>query len=366
MPAAGWLQLYNVRLQLRIRRAGFSGIRRSKLLPSKGTPLLELEESPEQLSAAHGKSTRVSVVVPSYNHASFVKQTLRSIIRQTFTPAELLVIDDGSTDGSPKIIETVLHNCPFPCELVARKNRGLSATLNEGFQRTRGDYFAYLGSDDLWLPDFLRARVSLLESRPNAVLAYGHAYFIDGENHIVDCTADWAHYADGDVREMLLHTTAPMSPTVLYRRDALWQQCWNEESKLEDYDLYLRLSAAGPFAFDERVLSAWRRHSSNVSWDQTLMLEEQLRAQRLGALRFGLSDNEIEKLQRATKFSRAEDFLRVGQKGKALGLLMHNWRGVRSPRETAKILLRLLIPNSFMRGRERVRQRRARERYGTL
>jgi glycosyltransferase involved in cell wall biosynthesis len=249
---------------------------------------------------------------------------------------------------------------------VTRDNRGLCATLNEGFERTSGDYFAYLGSDDLWLPEFLSARVNLLESRPDAILAYGHAYFVDEQNRIVDCTTDWAHYADGDVREMLLQTTAPMSPTVLYRRDALVQQRWDEESKLEDYDLYLRLSAAGPFAFDPQVLSAWRRHSSNVSWDQTLMLEEQLQAQRLGALRFGLTDDEIEKLQRATKFSRAEDFLRVGQKGKALSLLMHNWRGVRSPRETARILLRLLIPNSFMRGRERVRQRRARERYGTL
>ncbi len=328
--------------------------------------MLELEESPELSSAAYSESTRVSVVVPSYNHASFVERTLRSIFRQTFAPAELLVIDDGSTDGSPKIIEPVLHDCPFPCELVARENRGLSATLNQGFARARGEYFAYLGSDDLWLPDFLRARVRLLESRPDAVLAYGHAYFIDEQNRIVDCTADWAHYADGDVREMLLQTIAPMSPTVLYRRDALEQQRWNEESKLEDYDLYLRLSAAGPFAFDPQVLSAWRRHGSNVSWDQALMLKEQLQAQRLGALRFGLTDDEIEKLQRATKFSRAEDFLRVGQKGKALRLLMHNWRGVRSPRETARILLRLLMPNSFIRGRERVRQRRTRERYGTL
>jgi len=327
---------------------------------------VEREKSPEQLSAAHHEGTRVSVVVPSYNHAPFVELTLRSIFRQTFAPAELLVIDDGSTDSSPKIIEPVLHDCPFPCELVARNNRGLSATLNEGFGRTRGKYFAYLGSDDLWLPDFLNARVRTLESRTDAVLAYGHAYFVDEENRIVDSTADWASYADGNVREMLLQTTAPMSPTVLYRRDALEQQRWNEESKLEDYDLYLRLSTEGPFAFDPQVLSAWRRHSSNVSWDQALMLEEQLQAQRKAALRFGLTDRQLEDLQRATRFSRAEDFLRVGQKSRALRLLVRNWRGANSPRATARMFLRLLIPNSFMRGRARVHQRRAHERYGTL
>lgn len=313
-----------------------------------------------------GEARAVAVVVPSYNHARFVEATLRSIIQQSLPPAELLVIDDGSSDESPRVIERVLADCPFPCELIARTNRGLCATLNEGFERTRGDYFAYLGSDDLWLPGFLKARVDLLESRRAAVLAYGHAYFVDDENRVIDSTADWANYADGDAREMLLQTTAPMSPTVLYRRTALAHERWNEDSKLEDYDLYLRLSAAGEFAFDPQLLSAWRRHDENVSWDQTLMLEEQLRAQRAAALRFGFSDKQIEELQLATRFNRAADFLRVGEKGQALSLLKQNWRGATSSGATAKLLLRLLIPNSFMRGRARVRQRRAHERFGSF
>jgi alpha-1,3-rhamnosyltransferase len=308
----------------------------------------------------------VSVVVPSYNHVRFVEATLRSIIKQTLWPAELIVIDDGSSDGSPRMIERVLNDCPFRCELLARDNRGLCATLNEGLRRSRGEFFAYLGSDDLWLPDFLSARVELMESRPNAALAYGHAYFIDEQSRIVDCTADWATYADGDARAMLLQTTAPMSPTVLYRRYVLERHRWDEESELEDYDLYLRLSVEGEFAFDPRILSAWRRHSSNVSWDQTLMLEEQLRAQREAALRFGFTDKQVENLQTTTKFRRAEDFLRVGQKSQALSLMVHNLRGANSPRTTARMLLRLLIPNAFMRGRARFRQRKAFERYGKL
>lgn len=308
----------------------------------------------------------VSVVVPSYNHASFVEATLRSVMEQTLRPAKLLVIDDGSTDNSPQLIARVLSECPFPCELIARENCGLSATLNEGFRRTHGDYFAYLGSDDLWLPEFLKARVTLLKARPAAVLAYGHAYFVDEQNAIIDSTADWAHYADGDVREMLWQTTAPMSPTVLYRRAALEHERWNEASKLEDYELYLRLSTAGEFAFDPQILSAWRRHGANVSWDQSLMLEEQLRAQRDAALRFGLSEQQVEEMQRATRFTRAEDFLRVGQKSKALGLIMNNLRGANSPRATARTLVRLLLPNTIWRRRARARQRKAHKRYGSL
>ena len=107
----------------------------------------ELQEEIEP--AAPAARATVSVVVPSYNHAQFVAATLQSIMKQTLRPAELIVIDDGSNDESPQIIERVLNDCPFPCELIARENRGLCATLNEGFGRTFGEYFAYLGSDDL-------------------------------------------------------------------------------------------------------------------------------------------------------------------------------------------------------------------------
>ncbi len=327
----------------------------------------ELQEETEQ--TFERASPAVSVVVPSHNHAQFVEATLRSIMKQTLLPAELVVIDDGSSDDSPRHIERVLADCPFPCELIARENRGLCATLNEGFERTRGEYFAYLGSDDLWLQAFLQERVRLLEARPRAVLAYGHAFFVDEQNRVVDCTADWATYADGDVREMLLGTTAPMSPTVVYRRDALAYldgNRWDPRSKLEDYDLYLRLSVAGEFAFDASVLSAWRRHGSNVSWDQMLMLEEQLLAQGQAARRFGFTDEQVAELQRTTRFNRAEDFLRVGQKSQALNLMMNNWRGIKNYRATTRMLLRLLIPNTLMRQRAQRRQQRAFERYGTI
>lgn len=321
------------------------------------------EETPLETDPA---GATVSVVVPSFNHAQFVESALRSIMRQTLPPSQLIVIDDGSTDASPRLIERMLSKCSLPCEFVSRENRGLCATLNEGLERSSGEYFAYLGSDDLWLPDFLKARVDLLASRPAAALGYGHAYFIDEHNRIVDSTADWATYADGDARAMLLQTTAPMSPTVLYRRQPLEMHRWIEASKLEDYDLYLRLATKGEFAFDPRVLSAWRRHSANVSWDQSLMLAEQLRAQREAALRFGLTDKETEKLQTTTKFNRAEDFLRVGKKSQGLSLMINNWRGANSSRTTARMLLRLLIPYPIMRRRMRARQQKANERYGGI
>jgi len=309
----------------------------------------------------------VSVVVPSYNHAPFVEAALRSIFKQTLAPARLLVIDDGSRDGSPRVVERVLGECPFPCEMIARENRGLCATLNEGLSKTRGRYFAYLGSDDLWLPDFLAARIHLLEARPRAVLAYGHAFIIDEAGQVVDCTLDWADYSDGDARRMLLEETfAPMSPTVVYRRAALERHGWNERARLEDYELYLRLSAEGDFAFDPRVLSAWRRHSANTSRDFVWMIEARLEAQRNAAAHLSLSDEELRRSQRALNFAGAEDLLRLGDKRMALKFLRRGLGGAPSPVALARVALRLVAPYSLVRWRKRRASERAARRYGKL
>jgi alpha-1,3-rhamnosyltransferase len=325
------------------------------------------QQSPDRTTHTPVNQARVSVVVPSYNHAPFIETTLRSIFKQTLPPGELLVIDDGSTDGSRGIIERVLNDCPLPCELIARANHGLCATLNEGLARTRGEYFAYLGSDDLWLPDFLAARLSILESRTSAVLAYGHSFLIDEENHILDCTLDWAQYVDGDAQAMLLQETiAPMSPTVMYRRTALERHGWNEQAKLEDYELYLRLTAEGDFAFDPRVLSAWRQHGHNTSRDFSWMIDARLAAQRRVADRLGLSVGELDRFRRLSQFAGAEDLLRLGEKSKAFKLLRQNFTGAPSPAALLRSLARLCVPYSLIKWHKKRKQGRAAERYGSL
>ena len=296
-----------------------------------------------------------------------MEKCLRSIFKQTLRPRALVVIDDASTDGSAEIIERTLTDCPVPWAFVRNhNNRGLAATLNDGFARTDGRYFAYLGSDDLWLPDFLAARVTLLEARPRAVLAYGHAYSIDERERIIDCTTDWARYVDGDVRRMLLSTLAPLSPTVVYRRAALAHHAWNERARLEDYELYLRLSAEGEFAFDARILSAWRQHAANTSRNLALMLDERLAAQRNAAAQLGLSAHALSHYQSLARFRSAQEFMRRGRKLTALKLLLANLRGVPSTAEAARLLLGLVVPHSLLRRRKRHLRQSASERYGSL
>jgi glycosyltransferase involved in cell wall biosynthesis len=278
----------------------------------------------------------------------------------------LLVIDDGSTDESIGIIETVLKDCPFPSELIARGNRGLSATLNEGFAKTKGRYFAYLGSDDVWLREFLEARVKALSENPSAVLVYGHTYVIDEFNRVVECSMDWPGYGDSNTLEMLLRGSSPMSPTVVYRRDALQRKRWNEGARLEDYDLYLRLTREGQFAFDEKVLSAWRVHGKNTSRDRWMMTEEILLAQKGFLESIGWSPGRIASFQAGVKLDRAEEFLRIGDKASARKLFLQNLRGVFSSRRLFYVLARFILPYGLTRLHQGRISQSAFEKYGSI
>ncbi len=308
----------------------------------------------------------VSVLVPSYNHAPFVERTLRSIFKQTYPPKKLIVIDDGSKDESAEIIERVLKDCPFDWSFIKRANRGLSATLNEGFAGSDGEYFAYIGSDDVWLPHFLESRRKLLEQRPQAVLAYGYSYLINEQDQIIDSTKNWGAYADGDALALAGIRGVTASASVLYRRATLEKYLWNEASILEDYELYLRLSAAGEFALDENILSAWRIHADNTSADFPLMMNEWLAAQHRVAPEINLSEAEIERVQTKIKFFGVAGFIRHGRKKEAFKLFWENLGGASSNVEMGKMVFRFLAPTGLLRWRKSLIQRRTIEKYGTL
>jgi len=303
---------------------------------------------------------RISVVVPSYNHARFIERCLRSIFKQTRQPDELLIIDDGSSDDSVAVIERVLKDCPFPAEFVVHPNKGLCATLNEGLQRTNGDYFAYLGSDDLWLPEFLMSREQLLEANPKAVLGCGHGYLIDEHDRIYDCSTEWRNFErlTSDARPWLYVGAAHVNPTTFYRRSALETRQWNENSKLEDYELYLNLAETGPFAFDPSVLAGWRKHSSNTSRDLKFMLNECLNAQDRTADTYGWSEGRLNSVKSKTCFFYAASFEENGYKAAALRLYLTNLQGAPSVKLLAKLLLRLCIPSRIVQFRRRALKKR--------
>jgi glycosyltransferase involved in cell wall biosynthesis len=249
---------------------------------------------------------------------------------------------------------------------MVRNHKGLVQTLKEGLKHSRGKYFAYLGSDDIWLPEFLAARIKLLQSRINAVLAYGHCFVIDEEDQILECTKDWAAYADGCVRDMLLNVTVPFSPSVVYRRDILERHHWNEVAALEDYDLYIRLSSEGEFAFDDNILCAWRSHGKNNSRDLEFMLRECLEAQRRAVPVLKLTPKELEKANASLKWRYAGDFIKARERAVGLKLLCFNLRGAPSYSSIVRMIGNAILPTRVLRWRRHYTQRRATNVYGSL
>ncbi|MCA1639899.1 MAG: glycosyltransferase family 2 protein [Acidobacteria bacterium] len=244
----------------------------------------------------------VFVLVPSYNHAPFVEKCLKSIIKQTFSPKKLLVIDDGSQDGSPQTIEKVLNDCPF----------------------------------------------------------------IDEHDQIIDCTSNWTSFSDGDMLPLLLRGIIFSSSSVVYRRSALEKHSWNENSLLEDYELYLRLCADGEFAFDESVLCAWRQHGWNVSGDAPLMLEEWISAQNRVADKLNISREELDKVQTELKFDAVLNYIRSGRQREAAKLFLENISGAKSVSQIGKTMFRLSIPQTLFKWNRQRKKREAIKSYGKL
>ena len=130
---------------------------------------------------------KFSVIIPLYNKAPYVKKALESVFAQTYTDFELIIVDDGSTDGSEAIAEDLLASRPSPLafRLLKQKNAGVSAARNNGFSVSSGDYIAFLDADDWWEPTFLEKMAQLIEDYSEAGLyASNYMYYKPGKTHV--------------------------------------------------------------------------------------------------------------------------------------------------------------------------------------
>lgn len=144
-------------------------------------------------AARHPSAPLVSVVVPSYNHAPFVEQALRSVYAQSYRAIELVVVDDGSTDGSPAIIERCLRDSPFPHRFVVQANGGAPAAINEGLRQARGAFVNLLNSDDLFEPERIARMVDAVAGT-DSDWGFSAIRIVDGEGELADPFLDRRAY----------------------------------------------------------------------------------------------------------------------------------------------------------------------------
>lgn len=286
----------------------------------------------------------VSVVIPTYNHAHFLRSALGSVVAQTFDNWEAIVVNNNSTDDT----EAVVGSFDDPrITLVNFQNHGIiAAGRNEGIRRSRGEFVAFLDSDDIWQPHKLERCVAALNhgvdlvchaekwvggDRPQRVVTYGPAE-----------KSTWLG--------LLLDQNRISTSATVLRRSCLEQVAMFDESAefvtAEDYDLWMRLARSGcAFTFLDDVLGEYRRHQANASGS----VLRHLAAERAVVERHLALDPSITARQRRSRLAKClytagRGFQAGGQRLQAANMLLRSAVGNPRHLRTYAALALLLVP----------------------
>lgn len=207
----------------------------------------------------------VSAVLICWNHERFVRAAVESALGQTYTNLQLIVIDNGSADSSPRQLEQLAREHPGRFTLVLRpENAGLIPALNQGLAMAGGPYFTALSTDDMWLPDKVERQVAFLESHPEVHMISGQMRVIDEEGR----PSDWQarrHAGEVTFEDLMRDGCMVNGPTLMCRTEALRAVGgYDPNVKIEDYSLALAFTHRGlkVVARDE-VDTLYRRHGNN-------------------------------------------------------------------------------------------------------
>jgi len=220
---------------------------------------------------------KVSIIIPVFNSEKYIGEALDSVFSQTFRDYEIIVIDDGSKDGTAEILEKHKKRIKY----FYQENRGLAAARNEGIRLSVSPYLAFLDADDLFLPDKVRIQNDFLDIHPGHAMVFSDFEYF-GEAHSRKPVPDCFKTGEGDLFLDLLQGNCIPVPTTLIRRECFREVGMFDESflALEDYDLVLRVSKHKKIGFIDKILARIRLHSENMSRDATLMCQYEIQAVR--------------------------------------------------------------------------------------
>ncbi|KUP23068.1 glycosyltransferase family A protein [Paenibacillus sp. DMB5] len=250
---------------------------------------------------------RVSVIMPVYNNAIYLQDAVNSILLQTLSDLELIIIDDGSTDGSAGIIHEIKD--ARVKKIFHSVNMGIVTSLNQGLDLARGEYIARMDSDDV-------AALNRLEVQ---------AYFMDQNPHIDICGTGYTTNYTGpvklnpqrhdEIKVWLLFHSCLLHPSVMMRQssiDRLGIRYDHDYPHAEDYELWNRLSSTAQLANVPHNLMFYRPHEGQISNKHRLVQDisaRRIRVKQLSQLGIQLSDEEYEQLAKLAEFRvNTEDY----------------------------------------------------------
>lgn len=213
---------------------------------------------------------KVSIVVPSFNHAHFIRETLDSILSQSHTDIEVLVFDGGSQDGTVEILNSYGDRIKF----VSRRDHGQSDAINQGLRAATGEILAYLNSDDIYYPGAIARAVRHFTENPKSLCVYGQALHLHADGLPMEryCCEPWSY-------ERLLDICFICQPATFWRREVVERFGVFDENLhwAMDYEYWLRVGRHIPFDYiKDSYLAGSRLHQDTKTLSQRVKVHEEI------------------------------------------------------------------------------------------
>ena len=263
----------------------------------------------------------VSVVMPSYNHESYIAEAIESVIRQEYSDWELIIVDDCSTDSSPEIIREYARMDSRISAIFRLSNNGVARAANDGLGRATGKYVAFHSSDDLWLPNKLRRQVDVLNGNENLVV-WGDSLLIDEDGNTFPKTymeyiGEEDTVKSGDLFGQLILRNIINAISLIHKKRGL---LFDERLfLLNDYLYALHLAYHFPFRYIDEPLTMYRIHGKNITIQhrEKLFLDEI----NLGGIALQEFPDKMTRALRATLLAKsARGYYRSGEIGASISL----------------------------------------------
>jgi glycosyltransferase involved in cell wall biosynthesis len=216
----------------------------------------------------------ISILLPAYNHEQFISKTLNSILADNYPNKELIIINDGSTDSTGKILEswTREYKNEFKITYISRENKGVTNTLNDLVSVSMGEYILFIHSDDYLLPDGIIKRLDYLLNNPLICAVFADCNVVDAVGNLIAesglsgfYTANKSKLSSEEKlkKEIITNWSVP-GGTLMVKRKVFDNYKYNPEYLVEDLDFYLRFSSLNQIGFLDEKVSAYRIHGNNT------------------------------------------------------------------------------------------------------
>ena len=223
----------------------------------------------------------VSIVMAAYNAEKTIAETVTSLLDQTYTPKEIIITNDGSTDTTPQILNNIAKEHPDIVTIIHQENKGQSIARNASISAAKGDFIAFMDADDIWAPHKIERQVQYFAEHENIAMTYTEGMTVDEVGNKLDpfnCSKEFtgACFETLFLRNNIIGSSVMVRKSVLDKVGAFTPYL----RACENWELWTRISREHQIDFIDEELAYYRQHDNNMSKNIDWMIENRLKAIR--------------------------------------------------------------------------------------